>query len=65
MNQYSLLSLPRASLCVSYSSYFLLVADETSYSEDDGWEFITLADQVSCFIACDSVHVCVYVYVYV
>ena len=32
------------------------LADETTYSEDDGWEFITLADQVSQYV---RVHACV------
>ena len=40
------------------------IADETMYSEDDGWEFITLADQVRVCV-CVCVHACVYVCAYV
>ena len=45
----------------------LTAADETMYSEDDGWEFITLADQVcecahcSCCFCCVCV-VCMYAF---
>ena len=45
-------------LCSVVSS----IADEMMYSEDDGWEFITLADQVCmCVCVCmrDLVCLCV------
>ena len=32
--------------CLHLFCYYVL-ADETMYSEDNGWEFITLADQCS------------------
>jgi len=34
-------------MCIICDYIIICLADETSYSEDDGWEFITLADQVS------------------
>ncbi len=43
---------------------FLAAEAEQNYSEEDGWEFITLADQVSGGTSCMCSHILRYIHVY-